>query len=301
MESTTTFRAGYVSVVGYPNVGKSTFLNAMVGTKLSIVSPRPQTTRDAIVGILNGDNYQLVFVDTPGWMNPQDTFQNFMKKAVVRSIFDDADLILWLLEPKKMGDEEKAFIETLKKTGRPILIAVNKMDIQPAKDLIDEVRAFFAENLTGSPFQLISAKSGQGMEELKRKLIASLPLSQPYFPTDQVSDRWERFYVAEFIREQIFKSYGQEVPHASTVIIEEFIEKSGRKDLIKANIIVETEGQMKIIVGKAGTGVRNLGQKARADIENWLGRQIFLELRVKVHKNWRKDGAFLKTLQDRYQ
>lgn len=283
----TSFRSGYVAVVGWPNVGKSTFMNALLGAKLSIVSDRPQTTREAILGILNEPGVQMIFVDTPGWLTPKDNFQSFMKRAVVRTVYDDADVILWLAEPRPLSEEEKEFGRKLEKTGKPVLKAVNKIDLKPDPAVLDQLKA---EGFT----HFIAAKILQGIAPLKVELIKHLPEGTPYFPTDQMTDRWERFYVAELVREQIFKKYRDEVPHASYVHVQEFVEKEGRKDHILTHIYVETEGQKKILIGAQGRGIRELGEASRKEIEIRLGRPVYLELHVKVQKGWRGDADFIK-------
>jgi GTP-binding protein Era len=293
-----TFRSGYVAIVGWPNVGKSTFLNTLIGMKLSIVSPRPQTTRESILGILNEDQLQMVFVDTPGWLKPIDPFQSTMKRAIVRSIYDDADVLMWMLEPKTLTTEDEDFAVKLKNTRKPLCVAINKIDLPTSSALVEQMVPALKAQLGGdAAIHLISAKNQTGLQNLKKDLASKLPLSPAYFPTDQVTDRWERFYVAELIREEIFRRYQQEVPHASTVIIEEFVEKPGRKDVIQVAIVVETEGQMKIVVGQKGQAIKELGQAARAEIEARLGRPVFLELKVKVRKNWRRDPQFLESIK----
>lgn len=294
------FKSGYVSLVGWPNVGKSTLLNAFLGSKLSIVSPRPQTTRESILGILNEPGVQMVFVDTPGWLSPQDAFQSFMKRSIVRSIYDDADVLAWLMEPKPFAPEDAEFAKKLHASNKPVVAAVNKMDLAGSAVHFDRIKSELAPILgAATPVLPVSAKSGAGRAELKGALIARLPEAPPYFPTDQMTDRWERFYAAELIREQIFKRYQQEVPHACLVLVEEFVEKPGRKDVIKAAIVVETEGQKKIVIGARAAAIRDLGRAARQEIEAQLGRPVFLELKVKVHKNWRQDGPFLKLALER--
>ena len=292
------FRSGYVSLVGWPNVGKSTLLNSLLGAKLAIVSPKAQTTRDAMLGILNKPNLQAVFVDTPGWLKPQDTFQSFMKRAVVRSIYDDADVLVWVLEPRPLTDEEASFGNNLQKAKKPICAVINKVDRPDAKAGAEALETQI-KGLLGAdtPVVRVAARAGDGLDALIAVLTRLLPESPPYFPTDQITDRWERFYVAELIREQIFQLYHQEVPHAAAVLTEEFTETPGRKDHIKATIYTETEGQLGIIVGNKGFGIKRLGQLARAEIEKRLDRPVHLELSVKVKKAWRKDPEFLRRLQ----
>lgn len=289
------FRSGYVSIIGWPNVGKSTLLNSLLGTKLSIVSSRPQTTRESIVGILNEPELQIVFVDTPGWLAPNDAFQSFMKRAIVRSMYDDADVLMWLMEPKPFTPEDAAFAEKLRQANKPVIVAINKMDLAGANVHAAAIKTEIGKIFGNTAMVYnVSGKTKMGLTELKGALISRMPEGQPFFPVDQLTDRWERFYVAELIREQIFQKYQDEVPHACLVQIEEFVEKPGRKDLIKATIVVETEGQKKILIGHHAFAIKALGQAARKEIEAQIGRPVFLELVVKVRKNWRQDGAFLK-------
>ncbi len=292
------FKSGVVAIVGWPNVGKSTLLNAFLGTKISIVSPRPQTTRESILGILNEENLQMIFMDTPGWLKPVDPFQGTMKRAIVRSLYDDADVLVWLLEPKTMTLEDEDFGQKLLNIRKPLCVVINKIDLSHSPRLISEMTAKI-QACVGAETKVhaVSAKNGTGLPELKADLISKLPLGVPYYPTDQLTDRWERFYVTELIREEIFRLYQQEVPHASAVVVEDFVEKAGRKDLIQVSIIVETEGQMKIVLGQKGRLIKELGQSARGEIEARLGRPVFLELKVKIHKNWRKDEKFLASLK----
>ncbi len=298
MTETTPFKSGYISLVGWPNVGKSTLLNKLIGAKLAIVSPKAQTTRDATLGILNATNMQAIFVDTPGWLSPKDSFQSFMKRAILRSVFDDADVIAWLVDPRPLTANEADFGTQLLKANKPILTLINKVDKGEPRQGWAAVEASIKAVL-GDKAKIIriSAQTGDGLDRFRSMMANHLPEGQPYFPTDQLTDRWERFYVAELIREQIFELYQEEVPHAAAVMVEEFVESPGKKDHIKVIIYVETPGQLAIIVGQRGNGIKNLGQRARAEVEARLERPIHLEMAVKVRKNWRKDGAFLDRLQ----
>lgn len=271
----------------------------MLGAKLSIVSPRPQTTREAILGILNSAESQIIFLDTPGWLKPSDPFQSSMKRAILRSLHDDADVIIWVVEPRSVSIEEEDFAHKLTATGKPICVVINKIDAIPAQLKISDLTKSF-QTLFGLsvPIVPVSAKTGQGISNLISTLLTQLPAAPPYFPTDQLTNRWERFYVAELIREQIFQRYQQEVPHASAVLVEDFIEKEGRKDVIQVSIIVETEGQMRIILGDKGRSIKELGQASRQEIEARLGRPVYLELKVKIRKNWRKDNEFIKSIEN---
>jgi GTP-binding protein Era len=262
--------------------------------KLSIVTPKPQTTRESIVGILNQPGSQLIFLDTPGWLKPNDTLQSFMKKSLLRSLYDDADVVVWLLDPHPLTEEQKDFGGTLLRANKPLIVAINKIDTTP-KEISEEVQSSLPVGFEMIPFVRLAAKNGSGVPELVGLIKDRLPLSPPYFPTDQITDRWERFYVTELIRERLFERYKEEVPHASAVVIDEFREQEGRKDFIKAIIYVESEGQKKILIGEKGRAIKEVGEGARKEIENRLGRPVFLELTVKVQKNWRKDPQFIKS------
>lgn len=295
------FRSGYVSIVGWPNVGKSTLLNAFLGTKLSIVSPRPQTTRESILGIVNWANVQMIFVDTPGWLKPQDTFQSFMKRSINRAIYDDADVIAWVVEPKELDEEEMTFGRMLLKPGKPVVALINKSDRGAPPNGWERLEGQIHDAIGArAPILRVSARKGEGVEAAKNKLSSLLPEAPAYFPTDQITDRWERFYVAELIREQIFQQFQEEVPHAAAVMIDDFIEREGAKDRIEVTIYVETEGQLGIMVGAKGAAIKKLGQAAREEIEARLERPVHLELSVKVRKAWRKDAEFLRLVQSNY-
>jgi GTP-binding protein Era len=293
------FRSGYVAIVGWPNVGKSSLLNCFLGAKLSIVSPKPQTTRESVLGIWNEPGVQMIFLDTPGWLKPADAYQVNMKRAIMRSLHDDADVVLWLIEAGPFTDEHRHFGQTLGRTEKPLVVAVNKADALPGKEIFGILEAGLKEFI-GREFSFVpvSAKTGQGVSVLKSMLKSLLPAGHPFYPIDQMTDRWERFYVAELIRENLFKLYRDEVPHACAVVIDAFEENSGRKDRIKALINVESEGQQRILIGDKGRAIKELGQSARMAIEQMLGRPVYLELAVKVRKNWRRDANFVKQLAE---
>lgn len=289
-----------MAIIGWPNVGKSTLLNHLLKAKLSIISPKPQTTRETIRGILNEPNVQAIFLDTPGWLKPNGAFQQSMKKEILRSVYDDADAILWMLEPAPLTDEQKEFGVMMAKTGKPICAAISKCDVQRDPAMLDALVKELKTLLPPDSFVLrISARSGLGMTDLKNFFMKKLPEGEPFFPTDQMTDKWERFFVEEFIRETIFNTVHEEVPHASYVKVEEFDEREGRKDHIKATIYVETEGQKRILIGLKGQVIRQIGEKSRQEIEKLLNRPVYLELIVKIKKNWRTDGLFLKQMEER--
>ncbi|MFN0118429.1 MAG: GTPase Era [Elusimicrobiota bacterium] len=294
-------KSGYIAIVGRPNVGKSSLMNALLGTKLAIVSPKPQTTRESILGILSTKNEQLIFLDTPGWLKPVDQVQSYMKKAIFKSLYDDADVVLWLLEAKELTEDEKLIAQTLGKIPQPVFIVINKIDLHFNEEIVKRISEEINVMLGGklAKFLRVSALILKGIPELRNQLLQSLPEGPAFYPKDQVTDRWERFYVSELIREKIFDIYKDEIPHASAVLVEDFVENKGRKDVIKAVILVETLSQQKILVGNKGSAIKNLGQKARKEIEDRLGRPVYLELVVKVRPKWRQDSGFLKTLLER--
>jgi GTP-binding protein Era len=216
---------------------------------------------------------------------------------VVRSIHDDADVLVWLLEPKKITDDEFKFGEKLLQAQKPFCLAINKIDSLKDNQVLAQINSQLKQKF-GEKVVIfeISARAKTGLDDLKKWIVNSLPVSPPYFPIDQMTNRWERFYVSELIREKIFAHYHQEIPHACAVVVDEFVEKKDRKDLIRVIIYTETDGQKNILVGARGQGIKALGQSARREIEERLDRPVYLELIVKVRKNWRKDTDFVHKL-----
>lgn len=284
------FRAGYCAIVGEPNVGKSTLLNVLINFKLSAVSPKPQTTRNKILGILNGDNYQVIFIDTPGILRPKYQLQKLMQQEINQAIAD-ADLFVMMVEPfNPPTSQETALIEKI--IQKPTILAINKIDLIDKKLLLPLIA-----NYQKYPFKEIhpiSATEHLGIEELKQSIINNLPVGQPYYAQDQLSERPERFFVAEIIREAIFHLYGEEIPYSTLVEIEDFKERTKGKDYIRALIYVERPSQRAIILGKDGQAIKKLGSNARKNIEQFLGRPVYLELRVKVKEDWRDNERFIK-------
>ncbi len=287
------FKSGYVAVVGQPNVGKSTLTNAILKFPLSITTPKPQTTRHRILGIHSEENAQIIFLDTPGLIDPKYKLQDWMMKAAT-SALNDADVILFLVEASsKPKNRDLDILSLLKATGRPIILVINKVDTiekTSVLPLIDEYQRMqqFVDIVP------ISALEQDNVDELLKVILTQLPVGMPLFPNDIITHHPERFFVSELIREQIFQNFDDELPFSTAVVIDEFKERDGHKDFIKARIIVERQSQKKIIIGKSGQAIRKIGQNARIEIEKFLDRPVYLELFVAVREKWRKNDIFLK-------
>ncbi|OYD15855.1 GTPase Era [candidate division WOR-3 bacterium JGI_Cruoil_03_51_56] len=280
------FKSGYIALVGLPNVGKSTLLNRLLDYPVSIVASRPQTTRHRILGILNGRGYQALFLDTPGILKPCYKLQEMMEKEIELAL-RDADIVLLVVDATR---PDISGVGSLAK--RNSIVVINKIDKVEKKTLLP-----IAQRLAGQGFDnvhMISALKGSGVEELKAAVIDSLPDGEPFYPPLMISERPERFFVAEIIREVIFNRYGEEVPYATTVVIEDFRERPGRKDYINAVIYVERNSQRAIIIGNNGQAIKRVGAAARRRIEQFLDRPVYLELRVKVAEAWRKNEQFIQ-------
>ncbi|TDN36094.1 GTPase Era [Hymenobacter sp. UV11] len=284
-------RAGFVSIIGKPNVGKSTLMNALVGERLSIVTSKAQTTRHRILGILNGDDFQLIYSDTPGIIQPKYELHNAMM-AFVYSSLEDADVILFVTDIYEKHDEEPV-IERLRKTeDTPIYILVNKID-QADQAEVEAKLAYWKEQLPNATDVLpISALNAFGTERVLQLALESLPIHPPYYPKDELTDKPERFFAAEMVREKIFKLYKKEVPYSCEVAIEEFKEDD---DIIRIRgvIYVERDSQKGIIIGAKGEALKKVGTWAREEMEKFFQKKVFLELFVKVNANWRTDAKAL--------
>ncbi|MDI6703849.1 MAG: GTPase Era [bacterium] len=287
------FRSGYVGIIGRPNVGKSTLMNNLLHERLSIVTEKPQTTRHRILGILNNKNYQIIFLDTPGILQPKCKLQEVMIKTAYR-VINDADLILFMVEPfKEPGESELTIINKLKGLKKEVLLIINKIDLikkESLLPLIDEYSKLhkFLEIVP------ISALRGEGTDELLKIIIGLLPKGEPFYPLDYLTDKTHRFFASEIIREKIFEHYSEEIPYSTEVVIDEFKEREGKKDYIKAIIYVEKESQKRILIGEKGQALKRIGQLARMDIESILGKEVYLELWVKDRKAWRESMKCLK-------
>ncbi len=289
------FRCGYVALIGFPNVGKSTLLNRLVGEKLTITSPKPQTTRHRLLGVVNLPGAQLLLLDTPGVLEPKGPLNAALLEAAL-SALADADVVVWLTEPRPFDPQDRLLLPRLKSLDRPLVVAVNKVD-QTDKPQLLPLMAALHEVFPRSPIVPLSALSGEGVEALVKEIIQLLPESPPLYPEDQLTDQQERFLVAELIRERLFHHTGEEIPYAVAVAVEEFDERQRPKLVrIRAVIYVEKPSQKGIVIGKDGRLLKLIGQEARADIERLLGCKVFLELWVKVWKNWRRDPRAVKLL-----
>ncbi|MBN2011979.1 GTPase Era [candidate division KSB1 bacterium] len=291
----TNYHSGYVALVGQPNVGKSTLMNQLLQIKLSIVTPKAQTTRHQILGILNEPNYQIVFLDTPGLMTPKYKLQELMVKTVHRAV-DDADIILFMVEAKDSATAiDRTILDQLIASKKPILLVINKVDAIGKARILPQIDAYrklhdFADIIP------ISALNNDGLTVLKEALFNLLPKNPPYYPPDMLTEQPERFFVAELIREKVFQQYGDEIPYSTTVVVDEFKERSGAKDFIRATIFVERLSQKGILIGKKGAALKKVGQTARHSIEHFLEREVYLELHVSVKEKWRDKEGTLREL-----
>ncbi len=292
------FRTGYAALVGEPNVGKSTLLNAILGQKISIVTDKPQTTRHKIAGIVSGTQSQIVFLDTPGIIKPAYLLQEVMMQFAASAI-DDADVILLLVDAEKIKHggftEQTDTLEKVSVHKKPTFLVINKIDTVEKGDVLDMI----AHLHTIYPFDEvypISALKNYGTRELVAGIVKRLPVHPPLYPEDIASEAPEKFFVGEIIREKIFKRYSAEIPYSTTVDIIEFKERSTKKHFISADIYVERQSQKGILIGKEGRALRALGGDARKEIETFLGHEVFLELHVKVREQWREQSQWLKRL-----
>lgn len=284
------FKAGFVSIVGKPNVGKSTLMNRLVGENVSIISAKAQTTRHRIMGILNGENYQIVYSDTPGILEPKYSLHEAMMNYV-RVSLEDADLILLVVG---LDDKyESEVLDRFKRIETPVLLVINKTDLGKGSQVEDKIIYWKQELPSVKEVLPVSAKTGANVAALLPQLIELMPVHPAYFPEDEFTDRTERFFAAEIIREKIFMNYEQEVPYSCEVAVEAFKEE---KDIIRisAVIYVERDSQKGIIIGKAGSSLKKVGSEARKDMESFFGKKIFLETHVKVAANWRKEKHRLR-------
>jgi len=287
------FKSGFVSIIGRPNAGKSTLLNSILGEKVVIVSEKPQTTRNKIRGIKNMENAQIIFLDTPGIHKAKGHLNEFMVKEAM-SALEDMDIIIYLVEATGKIKDELFIIESLKRVRCPVLLGINKIDMVRK----DSILPLMDEYSSVYPFREIiplSARKGEGMDELFRCIVELLPEGPKYFTEDILTDQTERFVVAEIVREKVFELTREEIPYSTAVIVERFKENPGKRIIsISATINVERDSQKGIIIGKGGAMLKEIGTRARIDIERLLGTKVYLELFVRVRKDWTKDAKSLK-------
>ena len=282
------FKSGYVAIVGKPNVGKSTLINDFLGCKLSIVTPKPQTTRQKIMGVLTKEDYQIVFYDTPGIMEPKYELQKYMVKEALEAA-EDADVVLMMAEPfEPPAEKDKDLFEKLSHLNIPVILAINKVDLVE-KDSLIPILSAYSEQFKFAEIVPISALKGTNLDLMLTLIVKYLPEGEPFYPEDYMTDYNERFLASEIIREKVFEFYGEEIPYSTTVEIEEFKEREAGKDFIKAIIFVERDSQKGIIIGENGKAIKRVGVIAREEIEKQIGRKVYLELWVKVMEKWRKD------------
>jgi len=284
-------KAGFVNIIGNPNVGKSTFLNAVVGEELAITTPKAQTTRHRILGIVNGNDYQVIFSDSPGIINPAYELQESMMDFVKES-FEDADVLLYMVEAGEKDLKNEAFFKKITNADVPVLLLINKVDTTNQEDL-EKMIKYWEEKVPNAEIFPVSALHRFGINQVFNRILELLPESPSYFDKDQLTDKTERFIVNEKIREKILKHYKKEIPYSVEVETEEFIE-SEDKIRIRAIIYVERDSQKGIIIGHKGAGLKRIGSEARKDLEKFFGKKIYLELYVKVNKDWRKKAEQLR-------
>lgn len=283
-------RSGFVNIIGNPNVGKSTLMNALVGERISIITSKSQTTRHRILGIVNGDDFQIVYSDTPGIIKPNYKLQEKMMDFVSVS-FDDADVFLYVTDVVETAEKNAEYIEKLSKVKIPVLCLINKIDLASNEE-VENLRLFWENRLPNAKIFEISALNGTNLDTVFNEIISLLPEGPAWFPKDQLTDKTERFIVSEIIREKILLNYKKEIPYSCEVAIEEFKESP---DIIriKSVIIVERPSQKGIIIGNKGAAIKKVGTEARIDIEKFFGKKVFLETFVKVEKDWRNNDRDL--------
>ncbi|HBT50320.1 MAG: GTPase Era [Caldanaerobacter subterraneus] len=290
------YRAGFVALIGRTNVGKSTLLNAILKEKVAITSPKPQTTRNTIRGILTTEDYQIIFVDTPGIHKPKSKLSEFMIEVAKRTL-KDVDLILYMVEPDtSIGPGDRYILDNLKEVDTPVILVVNKIDLVPAERVEEAIKVFKGE-YNFKDVVAISASLGTNVEVLKEKIVSFLPEGPRYYLDDYITDQPEKLIVAEIIREKMLYFLEEEVPHGVYVEVESIKEREYKEIVdIDAYIYCEKESHKGIIIGKNGQMLKKIGQAARQDLEEFYGKQVFLQLWVKVRKGWRDNEKLLRKL-----
>ena len=284
-------RSGFINIIGNPNVGKSTLMNNLVGEKLSIITSKAQTTRHRILGIVNGDNFQLIFSDTPGIIKPsyelQDSMMDFVKSAL-----EDADVLLYMVEIGEKSIKDSEVHDKIQSAKIPTIILLNKIDLSNQEDIENQIKVW-SNKYPKTEIYPVSALNNFNTEKVINRIIELIPESPPYFPKDQLTDKPERFFVNEKLREKILLYYNKEIPYSVEVQTEEFKEEESIIR-IRSLILVERESQKGIIIGHNGVALKKIGSKARIDLEKFFGKKIFIELHVKVSKNWRSNSNQLR-------
>ena len=286
-------KAGFVNIIGNPNVGKSTLMNALVGERISIITSKSQTTRHRIMGIVNGDDFQIVYSDTPGVLKPHYRLQESMLEAT-QSALSDADVLLYVTDTFETYDKNSEFLEKTKRSGVPTFVIINKIDLLPSQEALENLVEKWKSVLPDAIIIPVCALERFNLDQLLKQILALLPESPPYFDKDALTDRPARFFVTEIIREKILETYDKEVPYSTEVVVEKFQEDE-KLIRINAMIIVERDSQKGIIIGKGGSMLKKVGMAARTEIEAFLEKKVFLELYVKVEKDWRNKDKQLKS------
>lgn len=284
-------KSGFVNIIGNPNVGKSTLMNALVGEKLSIITSKAQTTRHRIMGIVNGDDFQIVYSDTPGILKPayklQESMMNFVQGAV-----DDADVILYVTDTVEQSDRSQSIIERINNSGIPTIVVINKIDLTTPEQL-DILAAQWQQKIPQAVIIPVSAKEKVGMTGVLEAILQRLPEGEPFYPKDTLTDKTLRFFASEIIREKIILNYDKEIPYCCEIEIDSYKEEP-TIDRISATIYVARQSQKGIVIGHKGERLKRVGQKAREDMERFLGKKVFLQLFVKVQDDWRNSERELR-------
>lgn len=284
-------KAGFVNIIGNPNVGKSTLMNAFVGERLSIITSKAQTTRHRILGIVNGEDFQMILSDTPGIIKPAYELQASMMDFV-KSAFEDADVLIYIVEIGEEGLKDEAFFKKIENSEVPVLLLLNKID-KSHQDQLEEQVKYWSEKVPTAEIHPISALEGFNVAEVFNRIIELLPESPAFYPKDTLTDKPERFFVNEIIREKILMHYKKEIPYSVEIETGEFFEEE-KIIRMRSVIMVERDTQKGIIIGHKGAALKRVGVEARKDLEKFFGKQVHLELYVKVNKNWRSDARQLK-------
>lgn len=286
-------KAGFVNIIGLPNVGKSTLMNALVGERMSIITPKAQTTRHRILGMVNGDDFQIVFSDTPGYINEPAYKLQASMNDFVQDAFKDADVLVFVTDKFQKPEDEKYLTELVQKATSPVVVVLNKIDLY-GKTEQEQLELGLKERFPTAQIVPLTASSGINAKKVIKKIVELLPESPPYYDKDQLTDRNVRFFVTEIVREKIFLNYTHEIPYACQVEVDEYKE-SDTIDRIKCVIYVERESQKPILIGQKGEALKQVGIQARKDIEAFLDKKIHLELLVKVRDKWRNNDTNLKS------